>query len=29
MVEGITLAEANLEISLLLEQSKQLLETET
>jgi len=28
MVEGITLAEANVEISLLLEQSKQLLETE-
>ena len=29
MVEGITTAEANVEISLLLEQSKQLLETET
>ena len=29
VVEGITLAEANVEISLLLEQSKQLLETET
>ena len=29
MVEGITAAEANVEISLLLEQSKQLLETET
>ena len=29
MVEGITPAEANVEISLLLEQSKQLLETET
>ena len=28
MVEGITLAEANVEISLLLEQSKELLETE-
>ena len=29
MVEGITTAEANVEISLLLEKSKQLLETET